>query len=1420
MDKKKTILAMVFVLLLILPVIPGMHAQNNIVSKFEKVTDAYAPTLKISFHSWGEGRTEKLNLDQYFPIKRDQNSRYVYLAPPEVSVSIDQTTGIATLTSFKDWTGTREIIFALTDIYSLETTISNLQKYRDIITQQRAPVRLKEEFEDLPAYQIFEKILDDLESEAGKASSPKIEVSKVDNNVKISVGKDTNLELDLETLTGENIPTLKPRIGINIQPEEEPTPEEETGLSIFIFIPLILIVITLAILGAFYINNNKERIKKHFRKEKQKPTAYNKLIEQKRELSSINSKFNQQPIKESENEAFNVIKNFLNAVTPEEYQFSYSEIKKEQFEKGLSNALKEKLCKFSREISDTRFSGKEIAKPELKNIMKQVQQLITSAADEERLILADKEHERLKKTFSIKVVKYVLDSFSSGKEISASRVKESIDVKKKTAGILHRLGIIKTLAEKEFERKREYLQKLKKIKEKEQEKELEKRKLIEEKRKKELLKIKIKQQRDHLKWLEAQRKIREADRTREEKIRRRLERVKTIRDFFHDRFGLFKTVKDIEKQLEKKREKQLEKEKTKRIERKRKRQSVLNFLHFLRIYKTSEEKHEEELILKREEKLERQHKERKKEARKQSVLNFLHSLKLYRTREEVEKEKERRLRKLREKQKAKEEEYKRKELESQQKRRQKQNEKLKELEEKKRKQHIKSLEKAKKTREKELAKEKIRQDIDTKKKELKKLLHDKLGLFKTLEEKEHDREEKYKEKLRKQKIEEEKRLQKLKKKHEEKLRKQREEEKKKNIKLEAERKKRWTKEKEKHIREKETEEKRKIREQKISELKKRINKQKTNLKNFLHKQLHDHFGSYKTEADIESQKEKIRKKLIADQKIKKERETAKNERKRKLRTFLHDKLGLFKTREEIEKSRLERKRRLVEIEHKLEDTVLKSLASRLERKKLTPEQEIKILMQMEEEALRKGDSGKLKDIQKKINRLYSLIKKHKPKHPSLILAKFKNSIESARDHIFSSASKMDSLSPFIKKLNYTIRSSLTPKVENAKIDQINYLVNKAEVEIRRNRKEDAKEYYKRAVYLYRSLNKASQKIALPALMKVKNEITSMVIVSSLEKAFSAVYTGQVKKAETLYKDIDMNFLNLPTHEREKIYDKKEELYQSIKQYQEHKPVLQAPKVKNPVLQTIKSLFKKENKKEEKQKFFPLTEEHFKSKQLQETVKKEENLPEYKKRESFTDFILARRPKFTSIKTEVLNKKFNQSLTKKLFAHIKAAESHLQRKSHERAHHNYKAAIEIFKDLHLNPGIRDNVYNQLSELKEKILHTSIHNFMKKTKESVKKDEIEEAKKFHGSLEGIYGHLQRKKEKETSNSEIDNKQNAVPDLLFLERKLDEAFSLIKKGDKNNAMHIYNQINDQYNNLKPERKKEIYSRLITLYSELIRK
>ena len=236
----------------------------------------------------------------------------------------------------------------------------------------------------------------------------------------------------------------------------------------------------------------------------------------------------------------------------------------------------------------------------------------------------------------------------------------------------------------------------------------------------------------------------------------------------------------------------------------------------------------------------------------------------------------------------------------------------------------------------------------------------------------------------------------------------------------------------------------------------------------------------------------------------------------------------------------------------------------------------------------------------------------------------------------------------------------------------------------------------------------------------------------------------------------------------------------------------------------------------------MQEEALKPKQLQPQPKEEKPKQDAQQRkESFTDFLLARKPKFPSIKTEIESKKHHQNLVKNLFDHIRRAEAHLQNKNHEKAHNNYRLAIEMFKDLHLKPEIRDNVYKSLSELKEKILQTSIHNFMKKTKESVKKEEVEDAKKFHKSLEGIYNHMQRKKEKEISEAMSEQSTpRIIQDSLFLERKMNEAFSALRKNKTEEASAIYNQINNDYNNLKPDEKKMIYPKLLTLYSELSRK
>jgi hypothetical protein len=1455
------------ILIVILTLVQNLESQNpQLVSKFERVSDLEDYTLRISFHSWGEGRTTELNLDQYFPIKRDKNSRYVFVAPPEISVTVDQIQGIANLKAFENWAGTKEVIFSLTDVFRLETAITNLQVYKDVITQQRAPSKLKQQFEDLPAYHLFEKILDNLEEEVTPLL--KVEVVRSGNNIQVEIGDETKLELDLQTLTKDNLKTLKPKIGIEIEPEQKRGVEEEPGLSFFIFIPLILIVLTLLTMGAFYVKNNSEKFKGYFKKEKPKPTPRSRLISHKRRLTEVSNRLRFQSTEKSVDQTFEIIKDFFNAVTPKTYQFSYSEIKKDLLEDDLSTSLKDKLQKFSVDVSDTRFKGETITPRSLKKIISRSQKLIAQATKEEQGIIITDEKERLSKTLPIKTIKYVLDSFKED-STSAKKVQESFNLKNLPRKIFHKLGILQTLAERELKRKRKFRLRLRKIKDKERQLELARKRRKDEKNRKKLLKLKTKQQKEHLRWLEAQRKIREIQKRQDEKRKRKLARAKAIRNYFHDKFGLFKTVKDIEKELETKRKYKLAKEREKRSKRRQKRQAVLNFFHFLRLYKTPEEKHQEDLILQKEDRLKKQQKQRRKEARRQARLEFLHSLKLYRTPEEVEQEKDKRLRKLRAKQKEAERKFQEKEEERRLKRQEKQKKRLHKLKEQQRQRQLRILEKARKTRHKELAEIKRKEALDRKKRELIKFLHDKLGLLQTPEERERKREHNFREKIKKQKHKELEKLQALKEKQRNQAIKRKEKEEKKKLQLELQRKKNVVNLKEKNFKRnirqqkfrefqkglhkslhdnfglfKTDQEKQKIKHEKDlkdekekleykakkakkQELKrqKEIKKQKADLeakklrrqkylerKRALRKFLHDHFGLYKTKEDLQKQKTKISRDLHKEEAKKKQRHLKNIERKRRFRTFLHDKLGFFKSREEIQLSHRERHEHRIELEHKLEDTVLKALASRLERKKLTPEQEIKILMQLEQEALRHGDTNKSKQLQARINKAYKKVKKSRP-HPSLVLNKLRNSLESVRDYMFSTTTKLDSLSPFIKKVNNIVRISLSPQLENAKIDQVNYLINKAEIQLRRNKKPEAKEFYQRAVHLYKSMNKTSKRSTLPTLLKIKNEITSTAVSDSLEKAFSAIYTGQVKRAKKLYKNIDTNFMNLPTHEREKLYDQKEQLYQQLKE----KTTSSKPKLSFKAI--LKKLFKS---KEKRTNFFPFEREsRFQPRPIKQKV--ETPIPEksFIKKESFTDYLTAKKPKFPSIRTEIINKKHERSALNRLLNHVKKAEHHVTKNNHEKAHHNYRLAINIFKDTNLTPDIRDNIYKNLESIKGKILHISLNNFFKKTKDSLKKDEIETARKFHQSLEGIYTHLHHKKAQEIKSA---LKQRGIgvkiDSISTLDRNINQARNELKKGNSKKAFSIYQLVNNNYNNLKPHEKKEIYPRLSALYSELLRK
>ncbi|MBU2639165.1 MAG: hypothetical protein KKG75_00480, partial [Nanoarchaeota archaeon] len=270
------------------------------------------------------------------------------------------------------------------------------------------------------------------------------------------------------------------------------------------------------------------------------------------------------------------------------------------------------------------------------------------------------------------------------------------------------------------------------------------------------LKIKEKQREQRLESLQKTREEKEKERIIQERIK---QRKQTIHNFLHI-FRLYKNPQEVnqEKKVKELKLKQKEKElheeslmkakeqREKLAERKLKRQNrkqtIHNFLHIFRLYKTPEEKHKEELLKNREEKLEQERKilerrekqrekqleieekekeekltireenkkllilkkqtlfreeerKRKQRERREKILGMLHTLKIYKTPKEKEKERRERLSILREKQKLQQEIFKQKEIEFKQK-----------LQEKEKRQELEFLKREKEERLKEFRRKK------------------------------------------------------------------------------------------------------------------------------------------------------------------------------------------------------------------------------------------------------------------------------------------------------------------------------------------------------------------------------------------------------------------------------------------------------------------------------------------------------------------------------------------------------------------------------------------------------------------------------------------------------------------------------------------------------------------------------------------
>ena len=104
--KKEALIWIICILLLITSI-----SSQTLDYKLEKD----APILEMYLYSWGLGETTEINLADYFSIKRNPGEVYISSSSSEISISLNQKTGIAKLTPNVNWLGTKRIVFMITN---------------------------------------------------------------------------------------------------------------------------------------------------------------------------------------------------------------------------------------------------------------------------------------------------------------------------------------------------------------------------------------------------------------------------------------------------------------------------------------------------------------------------------------------------------------------------------------------------------------------------------------------------------------------------------------------------------------------------------------------------------------------------------------------------------------------------------------------------------------------------------------------------------------------------------------------------------------------------------------------------------------------------------------------------------------------------------------------------------------------------------------------------------------------------------------------------------------------------------------------------------------------------------------------------------------------------------------------------------
>ena len=1509
------------------------------------------PSIKLSFRSWGEGRETTINLDDYFIGQRKSDNRFLFISPPEIDITIDQETSLAVLKSRGRWIGTKEVVFTQSSIYNLEKSIIELEDFESELIKKRIPPKIKNEIEtlrDAPAFNMLENIIDSLEKRKSQ-KTPEITARFAQNRLSVNVGEDIDLSVGIQTET-QGIKTKKPELSLNIRPGQVDGAEEELEESAFpivLLFPIILIGGSLLLVLGIYIVRNKRSIKQMVPKVKQtKPELLAKNIKiianYRNEVKEVKSKLNSIPIEKSAKKSFEIIQNFFDTLTNPNFEFTYSEIKKEILEEGLNKQTENFLIKFSKELVDFKYSNQAASKQGLSQVLNKVNKAIEMSVKDLSKIQLQEEVKLEKKRPIINLV-VKLRNYLKGTELPKTPEKKDEKVhstKKKhstlSTSIFKRIfSFSKRTSAKEVEKIA-----LQKYEAKERKK-TENRTKIEHflkeffhknfglfKTQKEINQIRENKRKIALAKERAKLKI--IEKKRKEKQLRKLQRRHAIKKFFHDIFGLYKTSKEIESEKEERRKLKLEKERIAReiklAKLRAKKKKSDEFKNFFRIYFglfKSKEEVEKEI---RTRLLARQ---KKKIARQQATLNFFRKLGLFKTDGEIQSEREAKLLKERLKERLKEEKRREKlRIRTTKKRariaffhdnfglfktqeeketiirakfeetRREENKKLREKREVQREKEEKErLKEKEKTRIQELKNkiklqkrkafysfihntlgiktlkekhlEKIREARlklktvkekrkikEEKQQRFRSFFHDNFGLYRTHEEKEYYAIKKLKDKRRKS-IARRKafltychdKLGLFKTKSEienEKERKLRLETKvkKEKIKTKIERRRAWrkffhnnfglykTKEELQLLREREREKRirsqnKKIREAKASltkrhlrnkaihkflhnlgffktkeelqklRLEKRLDKRKherSKLRNLkrrekrqleIKKYLHDHFGLFRTrdekiKLEIKNRKEKQRKRELK-LKLEFEKEKIRKKRRELIHGFLHDKLGFFKTYKEKQKEERRKKVKKLELENKVTERF--SFFKKLFKKdEITKSDELHVLIKLEQNAIRRGEIKKAKQLQRKINKIYKKINFQK-NHPTLTRDYniIKNSLKSFKS--------VESQTSFTSK----IKSLFSKEPEKNKIDEILFLINRCEKSLNSNRRRDSQDLFARIVNMYSKLNNTSKKIIEKNILNLRSETAAILVKESLEKAHESLREGRIKEAKTLYKEIKQNFYYLPLRHRENLLEHKNSLSEKLQK--KKKFIISLPRIPIPEFNILTFYNLQKEKMMDK----------FKELKIVSKVKP------LKEKESLTNYLLARKPKFISIQTNTIPKsqirKNRKRTVREIFKHIDIGHSHLKRKDHLRAKEKYKEVLELFKDSshELPLEFQKLVHRKLKPLKEKILHVSLKNFMSEINLAIKKGEHSTAKELEKKVKSIYSHLSK-----TETLPFTPPKSSFKQINDLINSLDPNS---KKANQN-----YKKITSIYNTLSIRQKRQVYSKMLKAYKEIV--